>query len=348
MRKLTLLALAGIMLCHQIATGNSSELGRGPKLSSLLDADGIVFETKQIFLERYPEAHNPSIINTDKGLLMTFRVVPDPQTLWISYIGVVLLDDSLRPISEPQLLDTRFDNTKTPSQSEDARIFAYNDRLYLLYNDNVDRVNPSTQYRRDMYLAELIETDGKYEMTPPLKLCHEEKYGGQLWQKNWVPFVWNDTLLYAYSIIPHEILYDQNQDGMCSPLYATEAQNRWSWGPLRGGTPALLVDGEYLAFFHSSVYTSSKASGGKKMWHYYMGAYTFSAEPPFEITKISQKPIVEKTFYTKSDFNKRVIFPGGFVVMEDKIYFSYGKDDTQSWIGIIDKEALKRSLVPVE
>ena len=93
--------------------------------------------------------------------------------------------------------------------------------------------------------------------------------------------------------------------------------------------------------------TSSPVSWGWEMWHYFMGAYTFSAEPPFQITKISQKPIYADEFYTQSDNWKRVVFPGGFVSSGQNIYVAYGKDDCEMWIAALDKEALMNSLVPV-
>ena len=46
----------------------------------------------------------------------------------------------------------------------------------------------------------------------------------------------------------------------------------WSWGEMRGGTPALRVDSNhYLSFFHSSGRLSKKAP-----LTYVMGAYLFS------------------------------------------------------------------------
>lgn len=77
-----------------------------------------------------------------------------------------------------------------------------------------------------------------------------------------------------------------------------------------------------------------------------MGAYTFSAEPPFAITSYTQSPVVDDSFYTKSSYFKRVIFPGGAVAIGPNIYLAYGKDDQEIWIAILDKEALKKALIP--
>ena len=105
----------------------------------------IVVSTKQIKLADFTTAHNPSIIDIEEGYLMTFRFCPDPfNQYWLSYIGIVLLDDSFELISEPQLLSTRLKHSKAPSQSEDARIFYYRGRIFVLYNDNLEILNPQT------------------------------------------------------------------------------------------------------------------------------------------------------------------------------------------------------------
>lgn len=50
------------------------------------------------------------------------------------------------------------------------------------------------------------------------------------------------------------------------------------WGKLRGGTPAILVADEYLAFFHRSFIDQKT----KLSW-YVMDAYTFASSPPFPL-----------------------------------------------------------------
>ncbi len=267
---------------------------------------------------------------------------------WVSYIGLVLLDKNLDPISEPQLLNTRIGNFKVPSQSEDARIFVYNNKLYLIFNDNHEMIFFSLWDRRDMYMAELTYNNSEFTLSKPLRLIHTEKYASRTVQKNWVPYVWDDTLLLTYTVNPHEVLYLNWINGNCYSCYQTKAKLNWHFGELRGSCPPLLDDGEYLSFFHSGLYTASEASYGNNLWHYFMGAYTFSADPPFAMTKISPVPIMTEGFYTQSQCEKRVVLPGGFAICDSTIYLAYGKDDCEIWIATIDKNALKKSLVPVE
>ena len=52
----------------------------------------IVISAKQIYLDDYPDAFNPSMIKFGKGYLLIFRYCPDTYNVpWVCYIGVVLL-----------------------------------------------------------------------------------------------------------------------------------------------------------------------------------------------------------------------------------------------------------------
>lgn len=314
------------------------------KLNSL--KKNIVVSTKKINLDEFPEAFNPSIIKADFGYLLTFRYCPLKPHDVFSYVGIVRLDHDFNVISVPQLIDTRFGNHDVPAQSEDARIFSCNGQLYIIYNDNPKVTMPTIHDRRDLYIAELHESEGYYFLSHPLKLKHEDKYSKVLWQKNWVPFESNGSLYLSYSIYGHEVLKANLETGICSPVHHTTMNFQWHFGSLRGGTPALLINGKYYSFFHSSMLMTSYASRGKEMIHYLMGAYTFSKDPPYEILEITPAPIEGKGFYTRSDCDKRVIFPCGYVDGGDVFYVTYGKDDREMWIATIDKLNLAKCMVP--
>jgi predicted GH43/DUF377 family glycosyl hydrolase len=307
----------------------------------------LVIQSKRIEFEDFPDAYNPSIIKVDKGILMSFRYCPDRYSNpWLSYIGIVLLNDNFEPISKPQLISTRPKNSTIQSQSEDARLFSYRGRIFLIYNDNMEVNYTTYSDRRDMYFIELFSQNMQFTASPPIRMLHQEK-SHLLWQKNWAPFEWENKLLISYTVNPHEILYANLHNGACYHCYETRIPLDWDLGTLRESSPAQLVDGEYLAFFHSGIITSSYASWGWDLWHYFMGAYTFSANPPFEIKTFTPSPIIAEGFYTQSAYEKRVIFPGGFVVKDPYIYVAYGKDDYEIWIATLDKAELKKALKPV-
>jgi len=307
----------------------------------------------KVELANFPNAYNPSLIKTDYGLLLTFRNHPDPKQLWFSDIGIVVLDEYLRPISTPELLKTRSAYSITPSQSEDARIFSHNGHLYVIYNDNTEVINATPKQRRDMFITEVIYENNHFVCLEPKKLIYPEKLAKNTWEKNWTPFEWNNTLYLIYSISPFEVIRPDLDTGICEQVCISSPKIDWKHGSLRGGTPALLLDGEYFAFFHAQGFLRSEQRHGSSVWntpriHYLMGAYTFTAEPPFVLTSMTPNPIIEKEFYTMENIEKKVIYPGGFVVEGSKMHIAYGRDDKEIWLITYDKDYVKSLLRPVQ
>ena len=328
----------------------SRNLEKRERLSRLsrYSCDDLVAFTKQIEIPGFPLAFNPSILRTKEGLVMVFRYAPDRRYEWNSYIGVVELNENLELASEPTLLDTRFGNRIIPSQSEDARMILYKDEIYLTYNDSeVARWPTDTQsHKRDMYIAKLVKRDGNWELETATKLFHETDE--RLWQKNWIPFIWNQQMLLVYTTTPFEVVRPNLSHGDCRIFSRTMPKIRWDFGEPRGGTPALPIDGKYLSFFHSSKPMMSKVAKKNYLQHFYMGAYLFDATPPFAISHITPFPILAKEFYTDSEVDKRVVFPGGFVEAGPYFYVIYGKDDREIWIAAVDKKKLLASMVRVK
>jgi hypothetical protein len=119
------------------------------------------------------------------------------------------------------------------------------------------------------------------------------------------------------------------------------------WGIPRGGTPAILIDGEYLSFFHSSF------EDEKGIIWYIMGAYTFASVPPFQMTRISPCPFLFKGIYSTphgeiANPKIRSIYPAGLIYERrdgrDVIAVSCGENDSAIKIISMDKQALFSSL----
>lgn len=309
---------------------------------------GVVSTVKKLEIPNFPKAFNPSILKVDEGYLLSFRYLPDAKRLWYSQLGLVLLDKNFTLISDVVILNTRVKENRTISQSEDARLFTFNGRIFVIYNDSVEVKNPTIQEHRDMFIAEIKKTPTSYALTQAKKLKHAEKYAKVKWQKNWVPFTYENKLLITYSINAHEVVEPNLNTGICERVHETNwVKFPWKWGPARGSTPPLLIDGEYFAFLHSGIELISPVTSGNKCWHYFMGAYTFSKDPPFNLTKISPCPILGPGFYHDSKAPKRVMFPGGCVVEGNKIHVACGKDDCEIWIVTFNKEKLFQTMKPL-
>lgn len=295
-----------------------------------------VLETKKIEIPGYPDAFNPSIIRWHGKLLMSFRFRL-PITLSTNPIALVWLDEDFNVMSEPQILDIPHPH---PWQ-QDARLISIRDHLYVVYSNLFCGI-------RRMYVAEVFDDDGAFFAGEDIPLLHyDQKSMPQ--EKNWVPFDYDGNLLLAYSINPHCIF--RPVQSTCETVAITEKNVAWDWGELRGGTPAHRIGDQYLAFFHSSTDAVSLQSNAQSMPHYVMGCYTFSLQPPFEITAISPEPIIGKNFYNGPTHQTwkplRVVFPGGFVCDDQYIRLVYGRQDHECWVAKIEIEKMLDSLIPV-
>lgn len=358
-----------------------------------------VLEAKQLYIPGYPHAFNPSIIEWNNSMLMSFRtgnygnsledgedhwnhasdfydpkelgradqyssdpLLTNVQPLLMSFrtyhpsdaskndIGLVLLDRNFNIISEAQIVDIPSKNPLFISRQQDPRLISVGERMYMVYSNFTD--DPLIGQTRRMFVAELHFDGKKFFIDEPEVLSQFEGEHAERWQKNWVPFNYNGTLLLAYSINPHRVLQPVLGTNCCHTVSVATGLIKWDWGTMRGGTPALLLEnGSYLAFFHSSTDLITAHSEGKKITHYVMGAYLFAKNPPFTITHISPEPIVGKQFYNGKAYQTwkplRVIFPGGFIFNNQYIWVVYGRQDHEIWVARLDKKGLMDSLVPV-
>jgi predicted GH43/DUF377 family glycosyl hydrolase len=176
-------------------------------------------------------------------------------------------------------------------------------------------------------------------------------------EKNWTPFVYRnkkgkDEIHFVYYFLPHRILkLSQTFDGTAAVAYKNTASikkmKNWQekWGLIRGGTPAIKLDDEYICFFHS-VFVANNVR------FYVFAALTFEASPPFRIKKISKTPIFFRDIYSTNPNYLRTIFPSGIVqgreAGREVFYVVCGENDAAIKCVVIDKNCLLNSLDPVE
>jgi len=316
-------------------------------------ASSFVLKTKQIQIPEYPDAFNPSIIQWENKILLSFRSIPKDSKInpscssAQSLIGLIFLDADFNPLNTPQIIDFCWENAKP----EDARLIKVANKLYLIYSDNRDEMMCTSGFR--MYITEILIDNEIIAIGNTDAVLHFEGENKNRREKNWVPFDYDGYLLMAYSLQEHKVLYPIPRSNEAATISCTHSNVSWNFGELRGGTPALLDGDEYLAFFHSSMDMSTVHSEGQKIPHYFMGAYTFNKEPPFEITKVSNNPIISLGFYEGKQYAPywhpvKVVFPCGFIATKRFVYVSYGRQDHEIWLVKLDKQGLKESLIPVQ
>jgi predicted GH43/DUF377 family glycosyl hydrolase len=156
-------------------------------------------------------------------------------------------------------------------------------------------------------------------------------------EKNWVWFFPNDRPHLIYMTQPHTVVpmgpfLDSKQ------AYVTNEINPlWTSGMPRGGTPPILVDGEYWSFFHSST----PWIGKKRRYH--MGVYAFQSQPPYRITRMSSMPLLSGSKQDKWFEGKPlVVFPNGAVIKDGLWTVVFGVNDLQcGWIDIPHADLLQ-------
>lgn len=175
--------------------------------------------------------------------------------------------------------------------------------------------------------------------------------------KNWSPFIYNNTVLYVMSINPLHIastLTIPDSDPLHPKMEAVsfsedlEHHLHWDYGHLRGGTNVVRLHDRYLSFFHSS-----HQFDGAPCKTYFMGAYTFSLDPPFHLLTYSPFPIIDNSMYQgawalfKNRRNDYVIFPMGLFVISNTVYVSFGRNDHEGWLATLNLDKLLDSLVAI-
>ncbi len=320
-------------------------------LSGFFDMESLsqdfILETKKIEIPGFPDAFNPSIVQWQGNLLMSFRMYKANGST--NPFGLVFLNDDFEPISVPQVFELSFHNPVLPSKQQDPRLIIVSNRLFVVYNNILENV--TTREMRRMFIAELFYDGEKFIASEPECFSSFEWNNEGRYEKNWVPFEYKGELLLSYSLTPHRVVRPLLGTGSCETASSSTRNIQWDWGPIRGGTQALLDQDQYLAFFHSWKDIPTRQSNGRKISHYVMGAYTFEPHPPFAITAISSEPIVAQNFYCppyhKTWKPLRCVFPAGILIDENSIWISYGRQDHEMWIAKIDKQKLLKSLTPV-
>lgn len=309
-----------------------------------------VLETKRIEFPGFKGAFNPTLIRYQDQLLMAFRV-RDSITRSTNAIGIVALDENFNPLQAPQIIHIPRCSLHSPSRlQQDPRLVSANNKLFLVYSDMT--YGRLVNEMRRVFMTELQLIKGEWVADRPDAILHFEGAKDFRSEKNWVPFEYDNQLLLGYSLTPHRILNPLIGSGTCETVSTTLGNIQWDWGVLRGGTPALLQGNQYLAFFHSSKKMATVHSQGRILQHYFVGAYTFAAHPPFEITGISPEPIIGKNFYHGLKYKTwkplHVVFPCGYVADDQFIWLVYGRQDHEIWVAKLDKQRILNSLIPVK
>ncbi len=311
---------------------------------------GVVLGVKTVDLRGDLYPYNGAIIKNGKeGYRLFFRydlLDGAARNGIFTHIGCVEIDSDFRQTEKefvPIDLNSRY--------AEDPRVLQIQDRLFLIYNDLLQSDYVSNN--RIMCMGEFSADNLKLQQTYRFDPCRQPI------EKNWAPFVYagpegESDIYFEYMLAPRKLFKVLHWgEATLTHLFPSSHKNAGScywpkiWGELHGGSAAQEVDGQYLAFFHSSFQDKEDI-----MW-YCLGAYTFETAPPFRMTGISHYPILFEGIYSTpplhtADPKKRVIFPAGFVIEQrggrEVIQLSCGENDASVKVITLDKKQLLKGL----
>ncbi len=281
-------------------------------------------------------AFNPGFLPYKNSFLLMPRFYGIQGARHKSYLAATRLNSHFAHEGKVQVLKPQV-NGKDFDFIEDPRPFYFKDELWVAVSGTSDSVMNRTQ---QMFLSKLnVDENENFHTGPFLHMKASHKI-----IKNLAPFEYNGELYFVYSMTPHRIIKVDTQTGHVSEIAKTEGFT-WDYGKPRGGSTVVpFGEDEFLEIFHSSKEYS--LPNGSSIRIYVMGAYTFENKFPFRVTRYTEKPICDETYYDERN-QHMIIFPTGVYVRGDSVFVSFGKNDDSMFISEIDRDALVNGMTVI-
>lgn len=264
-------------------------------------------------------AYNPSIIVHEGEELISYRYHPDPRS-WRTEITL----DGL-PVKFPYPVST--------CAHEDMRLFTFRGKLWASYVCS----------RMSNGRPRCVTGYGELVRTPEFWAIREHfqpDMPGNDWttmSKNFVCWE-HDGFIHAIWKNGTVLKFSRLFAGSPIDVYESEPAT-WPYGEIRGGTSPLPFDGKWLRFFHSRIWDRENG----KPWRYHIGALLMEPHPPFNVIKVSSRPILsgdESGDPMIPHWKQDVVFPMGCIADGDEFVVSIGINDAHSALLRLKKEDL--------
>ncbi len=298
----------------------SKVFSRYPKVSEQLEC--LPLESNKLA----PFGYNPALRANGEHLQMVYRfhfsglstklAIAD-----LKYSGEVIADGEL-PI-------------ETSKSNEDAKYFTSGGKPCLSW---VDSNFPGIPTYAVVRTGEFI--NGHIANVSQPRLPGND---GTTIQKNYVFWSQGGLTYCLYQCHPTQKIFVMHgaEAGECLESEAP----RWAYGQIRGGTAPIPYEGRLLRFFHSRIENEI----GPTWWRYCIGACLMNPEPPFNVLRVSSKPILwgsETDSLTREQRaacrhrKPNVVFPGGVVERDNHWLLSVGVNDAACAIVKVKPENL--------
>ena len=299
---------------------------------------------------------NPSItfVGKKKEFLLSWRIFDD-KTLKFGWLKLgdnrtysnysMSTDLGLGPDNDflVQKQDFNYDQ-------QDPRLLIENETTIVISYSIFLGSRPNGLFKQSMVRLRIDEEKAIFSKSSLLEST--ELFKNEQHQKNWIPFIYEKRLLFVQSICPFHVIELVNEENIRPEVKSVVKNNTtdlpwkgWHGWPLRGGTPAILVRGVYLSFFHVIFMFQFPY----KMRTYFMGALTFCPTPPFPFHSMSSHPIIREALYQGPWINIKmdyVVFPTGITLDPDgkHLWLSFGWQDKHGWLVKMEIDELLSSL----
>lgn len=327
-------------------------------------------------------------------VVLTWRVTEQKFRLIAVHKSDSTREKDLEMFSQSKVQDIHVAEEVKEIDGEDPRLFVINDRLWVVFCKRYPKGKPEIRVSF-AELSVVTKPESLYEVEikhPVIDVDYTKEQPGSD-QKNWTPFDFKaGSMLFVATIEPLRVVRVDTtaaaattdtsatrsvtivgQTVSVSDPGATKQSGAFSYGELRGGTPAVLVPtpqqvggaegggNSFLSFFHASN-EPIEPPGGKPRYMdvlktYTFGAYLFSAAPPYALQAMSRQPITHSSMYSgpwphlpwafyHMDY---IVFPTNALVSEGgkEVLVQYGHQDRETCVATLSLQGLLESLLPV-
>lgn len=265
-----------------------------------------------------PHAYNPSLIRHQGRFLVSYRV-HDRQD-WRTSLYISELGDDLRGSNAQRI---EIPGSLAENSHEDGRLFEHNGELWLSWTCSQ---YPTTQFRCVIVFGRLVFAEDRWQ----IERFAIPTYGKNDWtalEKNWVAFNVNGSL-WSYYDTKEAVQTFIRLDGDKVVESVKSKSLEWRWGPIHGGAICRAENGNLLHFFNSRL--GNLAAGTHR---YHVGVAELSPHPPFDMLRISSRPILHGEEGYCLDGHRwhksNVVFACGAVRQAGEILLSYGWNDSK-------------------
>lgn len=274
-------------------------------------------------------AYNPSLFRFNNLTLLSYR--EHSRGDWRTSLAMAELDQKLNPVSIKPIVPP---NELKDNSHEDARIFVHQGKLWISWTVSQW---PATEFKSVVAYGALLETPESFHIRP----YHIPGYGANDFttiQKNWLFISKGETLYSIYGVKNGEQIVLQLEGARVEEVFKSKALP-WPYAELHGGAVCDFENGNMLHVFNS--HTTHR---DRSLDRYRCGVAELSGVPPFDMLRLSKRPIITGEEGYCLDKNPRyksnVAFVCGVIKDGDSFLISFGHNDNDCRIIRLTKDDL--------